>query len=897
MKRKIISLILTFIMIAAALPAAAHQGFTEENLNFESYSSGMPSAANGEFASISATSDYNIVTSGAPTGNATYGNSVKMVQKKEETAGSVYGGIRYVPETALLNTISFNASLYIDSAAQMVQRTIRLRDGVGSGTTLYAINFTNKGTIEVFGHGTNKTEWKALSWYDISASYNINTKLYKITVYEDGNQIIDKTGTASTELSSLKSMEFRMESKTSALTCDQIFYLDNFSLKTDFEFKEEAEAATVDSFDFSNLSADNPITSISGDLGKFSTKNAVFTNVSDDEKGTSVSYTFEGANSDNYLSYDIPSTNTTASGAYYSKQSFKLKDYNFNSIRFRYYNNDGKYFGNSLEVTGTSTIILGNVLKHSNSSDNYVIPIDCWVDFELSFNHENGHIKAVLFDGTQRFVVENDSYATADYINVPMYRTRIIYNGLAANSTSSTILIDDVKIGYIEDVDSFYMAKNASTTGPDITVDEKDSVKAVFSNKLDKDSFNASSVTFPYNDVADYTLSFPDDYTVQINFNKELGKHYHIAFTNVADTYGNTLTDFIEFDMAKAPYITGNVEFTDKDGNAVRYLTSGKVTMSVYTQAGDGVSKMANIWLALYTSTGELSDVKFESVAYEAENIKRSISITVPSDGANYKVKGGVWKDDLTPLAFGEVRPQVVIFKLDDLRYEYTIDKKPVYDYTDFVSLANWANEEKVALAFGVICNTLEDEDGIDKSGYYKAIADMDASEYIEIWCHGYTHEQTGDADTGYSAEFNAPLNDQIATLQNCANIVYEKTGVTLRSLGVPHNIKNEDTIKALESVPQFKTLIASGSAKYTGSTFIHLQNQLGFEEKTGVLLSLDTIKENFNKASSKEYVMFQGHAGRWSDEDIAKFKELVAYLKTQNVVFMTPTEYYNFIK
>lgn len=892
MSKKIISLILTFIMIAAALPAAAHQGFKEETLNFESFSSGMPLATNGEFASISATSDYNIVTSGTPTANATYGKSVKMVQKKEDTTSSVYGGIKYVPNAALLNTISFKASLYIDSAAQKVQRTIRLRD---SSTSLYAINFTNKGTIEVFKQGTGGTQWKENSWYDISASYNINTKLYKITVYEDGNQIIDKTGTADATLSSVTSMEFRMEYKTKDLSCDQIFYLDNFSLKTDFEFKDEAESTTVDSFDFSNLTEDNQITNIEGNLGKFFTSSVVSAAVYDREKGTSLSHTYDGKGSNNYLGYDIEADKRTASDAYYSKQSFKLKDYSFNSVRFRHYNTSGKNFSYTLEFTPTSTTIFGQILKQENGYDNYVIPSDCWVDFELSFDASSGHAKAVLFDGSRRFVSEKD-YTSADYINVPMYRTRIIFTQFTSD-TPSTILVDDVKIGYIEAADSFYMEKNASTTGPQIKLDEKDSVRAVFSNKIDKESFNTSSVTFPYNDGISYTISFPDDYTAQINFKKTYGEHYHVAFTNVKDINGNTLTDFIEFDMANAPYITGNVEFTDKDGNAVRYLTPGKVTMSVNTQAGDGILKTANIWLALYTSTGELSDVKFESVAYEDESIKRSISITVPSDGTNYKVKGGVWKDDLTPLALGEVRPQVVIFKLDDLRYEYKDGQQNlIYDYTDFVSLADWANKEKVALSFGVICNTLEDEEGIDKSSYYKAISDMDASEYIEIWCHGYTHEQTGEAGN-YQAEFNAPLQDQIATLQKCANIVYEKTGVTLRSLGVPHNLKNEDTIKALESVPQFKTLIASGSQTLTGSTFIHFQNLLGFEEKTGVLLSLDTIKENFNKAQSKEYVMFQGHAGRWSDEDIAKFKELVAYLKTQNVVFMTPTEYYNFIR
>lgn len=901
-------------MITAALPVAAHQNFAEPLIDFSGYSDTaswngstvtvgvLPTASNGSFTQVSAQSAYNGITNGVASDGASYGNSVKLIQRYNSSS-SACSGIKYTPASLLYNTIHLETSVYMESASDgnKILRGIYLRDGSGSSNIdAQAITFRTDSKIYTFNSSTSYT-WSPDSWYDVSMLYNMNTEEYKVTVYKDGDELFEKSGThTAKDLNCITELQIRSQTNCKSMTtAEQIFYVDNFSLNTDFEFANPvANNDRMDVFDFSDLSSGAAFSEIQGGLGSLYAGQGEFATVANSEKGTALSYTYKGTteHSNSYISHDID-TKTATSDAYWSKASFMLRDYNFKEIRFRHFNDNSKRFGETLTITPTSTNILGTNLKIPGTSENYIISTDKWVDFALSFNPEDGHIKAYLFDGTYRYVVESDTYATADYVSIPMYRTRIMYyNGLKDGCESSTMLVDDVEIGYIDNMYDFSLVEDASTTGPNVTVGENDAVKAVFSNKINKESFSDASVTMPYNAGVSYTLSFPDDYTVQINFDKELGEHYHIAFSGVSDVYGNTLTDFIEFDMAQPPYITGNITFADSAGNSLRYLTPGTVTATVSAVSGDGEGRTANMWAALYNQRGELSTVTFETIAYTASVAQRSVSITVPDDGEGYKLKAGVWTDDLAPLAFKEVKPQVVIFKLDDLRYSYQ-DSKASYTYEDFVSLADWAEDEKVALAFGVICNTLEDEDGVDKSGYYKAIADMDASDYVEVWCHGYTHEQTGDEESGYNAEFNAPLADQITTLQKCANIVYEKTGVTLRTLGVPHNIKNSDTALALAAVPQFTTLIASGKSALSGSTFMYFQDYINMETSTGVLDTLDAIKTDFNADADNDYVMFQGHAGRWSDDDTAKFKELVDWLKTQNVVFMTPTEYYNFVK
>lgn len=156
---------------------------------------------------------------------------------------------------------------------------------------------------------------------------------------------------------------------------------------------------------------------------------------------------------------------------------------------------------------------------------------------------------------------------------------------------------------------------------------------------------------------------------------------------------------------------------------------------------------------------------------------------------------------------------------------------------------------------------------------------------------------QTGTAETGYNAEFSAPLDEQIATLQNCVDLTYEKTGITLRSLGVPHNITSDDLTAALEQFPQFKTLICSGTKECTGKTFVHLRHNTGFESGTGVLHPLETIKADYlQRTANWKYAIFQGHSPYWNEESTQIFKDLTSWLKSEKAVSMTPTEYYYFM-
>lgn len=916
MKKSLLCIIMSIIMVTAAVQVTAHQNFAEPLMDFEAYTDtsgwnggsvttgSLPVATYGTFSAVSAQSVSNGITN-AVADTSGYGNSVKMIQKYNSSSGAC-SGIKYTPDEVAYGTVSLKSSIYAESAddGNVILRGIYLRDSSGtSNVDAQAVTFRDDKKIYVFSSSTTYT-WTPDSWYDISMIYNTDTEEYRITIHEDGDFLFVKEGSHTRkDLACITEIQIRSQVKCNAMITDstpwddQIFYLDNFSFKTDFELKfQPDDAENTDKFDFADSNSGTDFVAVKGGLGELYPGQGDFAMVSDSEKGTALSYTYKGSDihSNSYVCHDI-STKTAIADVYRSKASFMLKDYNFKEIRFRHFNTSSKRFGESLTITPKSTNILGTILKVPGTSDNYIVPKDSWIDFELSFNPEDGHIKACIFDGTTRYVVESDKYNTADYLDVPMYRTRIMYyNGLIDGCDSSTMIIDDIEIGYIDNMYEFSLVEASSTTGEKISLGLNDNVRACFTNKINKETFTESSVTMPYSDGLNYSLSFPDDYSVQINFNKEPGEHYHILFKNVADISGNTLTDFIEFNMAPPPYITGAISFADAKGASIRYLHPGEITASVTVMSGDDKPHTARMWAGLYNSQGDLAALSFESVKYDVSQRVQSVSINVPDDGEAYRLKSGVWTNELDPLAFGEVTSQVVIFKLDDLRYAYE-DSSASYTYEDFVALAEWANNERVDLSFGLICNTLEDEEGIDKSGYYKAIGDMDASDYVEIWCHGYTHVQTGDAQSGYNAEFNAPIEDQIATLKACADIVYTKTGVTMHSLGVPHNIVSDDTPIALAQVPQFTTLL--GSKEKKGDTYIQLLNVIRMEESTGVLYDLDYLKSLFLASSSDEYVIMTGHSGRWSDEDIAKFKELTSWLKTQNTVFMTPTEYYNFVK
>ena len=376
-----------------------------------------------------------------------------------------------------------------------------------------------------------------------------------------------------------------------------------------------------------------------------------------------------------------------------------------------------------------------------------------------------------------------------------------------------------------------------------------------------------------------------DKKSVTLSFDKDKSTHYHIAF-EVTDLFGATLSDFVEVNTEKPTVVTDAVKFYDADGNAVTTLPSrGDVYAKVNAYSGDGKTYDANMWIALYDEAGKLKSVKFAPVEITPEEQELSSDIYVPGDGKAYFVKAGIVLPNLKPVAFGTIHTQVIIIRLDDLKVG-TMDA--------YSALTDWAAENEVALSIGMVCNSIDEDNG----AYIQTVKDMVNTGFVEIWCHGYDH--TYHEGTGVTAEFTRQTAEyQAEVLRRCYDAVYEKTDgvVKLSCLGTPSGGMDENTFAALEMVPEFKANFGSTSVPYDGNGFANLTNSLWMEPSTGKLQTLDTLKGYYDSRTvGKEYMIFGCHAGYFSDEDMDTLKAFVEYLKTKDLVFMTPSQYADFI-
>jgi peptidoglycan/xylan/chitin deacetylase (PgdA/CDA1 family) len=52
-------------------------------------------------------------------------------------------------------------------------------------------------------------------------------------------------------------------------------------------------------------------------------------------------------------------------------------------------------------------------------------------------------------------------------------------------------------------------------------------------------------------------------------------------------------------------------------------------------------------------------------------------------------------------------------------------------------------------------------------------------------------------------------------------------------------------------------------------------------------------FRETYEKSATKsDVLLLQGHPDQWDDKRWAGFVEIIEFLKSKNVVFMTPSEY-----
>lgn len=190
--------------------------------------------------------------------------------------------------------------------------------------------------------------------------------------------------------------------------------------------------------------------------------------------------------------------------------------------------------------------------------------------------------------------------------------------------------------------------------------------------------------------------------------------------------------------------------------------------------------------------------------------------------------------------------------------------------------------EAEVPHAWGV-CRL---EGDVDPS-FYSWLTDRDA-EGIEIWHHGNKHDRI----KGESWEFkNRDAISQRHNLRFTQDLIFEKTGIVLRTFGAPYNRTDLVTGDALNEMDEIKIMyFATGSPNFSGMT---LNDRVNLERKTGVVASLDAFKVSYAAKEDREIIVLQGHPAYWKEEDLDKLKQIVDFLKAEGRQFITPWEFY----
>lgn len=232
----------------------------------------------------------------------------------------------------------------------------------------------------------------------------------------------------------------------------------------------------------------------------------------------------------------------------------------------------------------------------------------------------------------------------------------------------------------------------------------------------------------------------------------------------------------------------------------------------------------------------------------------------------------------ITPVHAAE--PQVILLKLDDVvagkltagpvppRWQKTLD---------------YLKANQIKGSFGVICQSLEN----DYPAYFQWIKDVQNGGLVEMWLHGY--KMRGAIDTGEFEQGTA--EEQRAILAKSEQLAKDKLGFTLAAFGPHWSGTTDATDEALEGVPEIKIWLY-GPAKPKFFTRLSLERVMALENPTFVPDPVKFKAVYEKTAFNREVLVLQGHPNQWDDKRWAGFVEIIDFLKSKNVVFMTPSEY-----
>lgn len=237
----------------------------------------------------------------------------------------------------------------------------------------------------------------------------------------------------------------------------------------------------------------------------------------------------------------------------------------------------------------------------------------------------------------------------------------------------------------------------------------------------------------------------------------------------------------------------------------------------------------------------------------------------------------------LTNTAFSQNR-KIVILKLDDV----TAGGTEGVVTPRWQRVADYIENKKLKAGFGIIGFSLAE----DNPTYFKWITDRAERGFIEFWNHGYYNRIKGDT----IGEFEGTYEQQFKALQLTDSLAKAKLGLQLRVWGPHWSSTNTNTDKALAQFPQIKMTLGSPISPVYYKGYV-LPNTLDMEYPVHNPNYDEFLKAYREKSKDLNLFYLQGHPNSWNENQWQNFVKIVEFLESENVKFVTPSEFLEIIK
>ena len=223
-----------------------------------------------------------------------------------------------------------------------------------------------------------------------------------------------------------------------------------------------------------------------------------------------------------------------------------------------------------------------------------------------------------------------------------------------------------------------------------------------------------------------------------------------------------------------------------------------------------------------------------------------------------------------TPLA--EMAHKAIIIKADDLKGQISDKWQRYFGIVESHDIYHSA---------GIICNSIA---SITNQNRNDLIAHLERR--CEFWLHGWNHNLS-DTLTEFQG---SSYQDQFDNLRRSVDTVTNQLGYTMHTFGAPGNRYDDNTIAALNAVPELHVWL--GGTDSVG--LLNIPIAWVAENPSGTLRDPESFLERIKIYGQRDAIMMQVHPNAWDEEEMNNFDIILGSLtQSDSTIFMTPYQYF----